>query len=251
MSRHRFRCQRTAGPTIIFVCFLCFVGEGQQTVPFLSTPGPGSWRSCDGHRAQPVVAASRPSLHVGDGHLSLPVPEERFHNSRFRFPAISNKVGSLTIAVVGSPENPLHRGRGPTDPYGASVLTANCVPKAPATSCRLHRRTPVTSVVVRTAANGGRRPHASQRRHPRISAGRGDPASAAPPDALASLATILILVGYKPTSLRFTVPLSARLGPVHSVVVATLAGISRPADRGVGPAFGVFFVIRTNHHEVT
>ena len=197
--------------------------------------------------------------------VNLPVPNSVnafFHQFALPdFAVISNKVvwtTALTIAVVGSLETLLSlEAADRLDPYkrissSDRELRAQGVGNIVA---GLIGGIPVTSVVVRTAANveAGGRTRLSTVIHGLLLLAsvillpgilRLTP--------LASLATILIMVGYKltkPTLYRATF----RQGWDQFIpfVITTAAVVFLDLLSGVlvGMAFGVFFVIRTNHHD--
>jgi MFS superfamily sulfate permease-like transporter len=214
-----------------------------------------------------LFASVAPSLHVaGAEHLvNLPVPKSVaafFHQFTLpNFTAISNKVvwtTALTIAVVGSMETLLSlEAADRLDPY-KRISSPDRELRAQAAGnivSGLIGGLPVTSVVVRTAANveAGGRTRLSAVIHGLLLLG----AVILLPKALrltplASLATILIVVGYKLT--RPALYRSAfRQGWDQFIpfIVATVAVVFLDLLTGVlvGLAFGVLFVIRTNHHD--
>jgi MFS superfamily sulfate permease-like transporter len=260
----------TAGPTIIFLLSLLLLlawgKAGKRSRVFQLVPGPLAVVVM-GIALNQAFASLAPSLHVANAeHLvNLPVPESvAAFLHQFALPdftAISNKVvwtTALTIAVVGSLETLLSlEAAERLDPY-KRISSSDRELRAQGVGnivSGLIGGLPVTSVVVRTAANveAGGRTRLSTVIHGFLLLGsvivlpgllRLTP--------LASLATILIVVGgklTKPALYRATF----RQGWDQFVpfMVATVAVVFLDLLTGVlvGLACGVFFVIRTNHHE--
>jgi MFS superfamily sulfate permease-like transporter len=183
---------------------------------------------------------------------------------QFTFPdfsAIANKVvwkAAGTIAVVGSLETLLSlEAADRLDPYkrmssSSRELRAQGIGNI---VCGLIGGLPITSVVVRTAANvdAGARTRLSAIIHgfllltavialPRV-------LSLTP---LASLATILIFVGFKLTKPKlYRTVFSQGFDQFLPFIITVLAVVFTDLLTGVIVGFvcGVFFVIRTNHHE--
>jgi MFS superfamily sulfate permease-like transporter len=260
----------TAGPTIIFLfsLFLLLVWDkaGKRFRVFQLVPGPLAVVAM-GIALNQLFGRLAPSLYVTNvKHLvDLPVPENLaafFHQFTLPdFAAISNKAvwtTALTIAVVGSLETLLSlEAADRLDPY-KRISSSDRELRAQGVGnivSGLIGGIPVTSVVVRTAANveAGGRTRLSTVIHGVLLLGtviflpgvlRLTP--------LASLATILIVVGFKltkPALYRETF----RQGWDQFVpfIVATVAVVFLDLLTGVlvGLACGVFFVIRTNHHD--
>jgi MFS superfamily sulfate permease-like transporter len=209
----------------------------------------------------------KPSMQlVAPNHLvALPIPAsltDFFHQFTIPdFSAISNKAlwkVAGTIAVVGSLETLLSlEAADRLDPY-KRISSSNRELRAQGIGnivSGLIGGLPVTSVVVRTAANveAGGRTRMSAMIHgvlllscvvvlPRI-------LSLTP---LASLATILILVGYKLTKPElYRAMYSQGWSQFLPFIFTVLAVVFTDLLTGVtlGVICGVFFVIRTNHHE--
>ena len=204
-------------------------------------------------------------LQSSEHMVSVPVPasaSEFFNLLTFPdFSTIANKMmwkAAGTIAVVGSLETLLSlEAADRLDPYkrmssSSRELLAQGVGNI---CCGLIGGLPVTSVVVRTAANveAGSRSRMSAIIHgallliaiialPRV-------LSLIP---LACLATILILVGYKLTKPSLYVAVYRQgWSQFLPFIITVLAVVFTDLLTGVivGVVCGVFFVIRTNHHE--
>ena len=260
----------TAGPTIIFFLslFVMFVWDkaAKRSRVFQLVPGPLAVVVM-GIGLNQLFASVAPTLHVSDvKHLvNLPVPESVtafFHQFALpNFAVISNKVvwtTALTIAVVGSLETLLSlEAADRLDPY-KRISSSNRELRAQGIGnivAGLIGGIPVTSVVVRTAANveAGGRTRLSTVIHGLLLLAsvillpgmlRLTP--------LASLATILIMVGYKLTKpTLYHANFRQGWDQFIPFVITTVAVVFLDLLSGVlvGMAFGVFFVIRTNHHE--
>jgi MFS superfamily sulfate permease-like transporter len=206
------------------------------------------------------------AMHLTPEHLvTLPVVASMTDfTNQFTFPdfsTIANKgvwKAAGTIAVVGSLETLLSlEAADRLDPY-KRMSSSNRELRAQGVGnivCGLIGGLPVTSVVVRTAANvdAGARTRLSTIIHgvflltavialPRI-------LSLIP---LASLATILILVGFKLTKPKlYRTVFSQGLDQFLPFIITVLAVVFTDLLTGVivGALCGVFFVIRTNHHD--
>ena len=261
----------TAGPTIIFLLslflMLAWDKAGKRSRVFQLVPGPLAVVAM-GIALNQLFASVAPSLHVADAkHLvNLPVPESVtafFHQFALPdFAVISNKVvwtTALTIAVVGSLETLLSlEAADRLDPY-KRISSSNRELRAQGD--RQHR----VGLDRRNPRHVRRRAHRRQCR-----GGRHAPVSA--PSSmecfcwasvillpgvlrltpLASLATILIMVGYKLTKpALYRAAFRQGWDQFIPFVVTTVAVVFLDLLTGVlvGLAFGVFFVIRTNHHD--
>ncbi len=260
----------TAGPTIIFLLSLSLLiawdKAGKRSRIFQLVPGQLAVVAM-GIALNQLFASLAPSLHVANAeHLvQLPVPKSvAAFFQQFALPdftALSNKAvwtTALTIAVVGSVETLLSlEAADRLDPY-KRISSPDRELRAQGVGnivSGLIGGLPLTSVIVRTAANveAGGSTRLSAVIHGFLLLGsvivlpgvlRLTP--------LASLATILILVGCKltkPALYRATF----RQGWDQFVpfIVTTVAVVFLDLLTGVlvGLACGVFFVIRTNHHE--
>ena len=260
----------TAGPTIIFFLslfvMLAWDKAGKRSRIFQLVPGPLAVVAM-GIGVNQLFARVAPALHVGDvKHLvNLPVPNSVnafFHQFALPdFTVISNKVvwtTALTIAIVGSLETLLSlEAADRLDPY-KRISSSDRELRAQGVGnivSGLIGGIPVTSVVVRTAANvesGGRTRLSTVIHGLLLLASVILLPGVLRLTPLASLATILIMVGYKltkPTLYRATF----RQGwdQFLPFVVTTVAVVFLDLLTGVlvGMAFGLFFVIRTNHHD--
>jgi MFS superfamily sulfate permease-like transporter len=214
-----------------------------------------------------LFASVAPALHVADvKHLvNLPVPESVnafFHQFALPdFAVISNKVvwtTALTIAVVGSLETLLSlEAADRLDPY-KRISSSNRELRAQGIGnivSGLIGGIPVTSVVVRTAANveaGGRTRLSTVIHGVLLLASVILLPGVLRMTPLASLATILIMVGYKLTKPSlYRAVFRQGWDQFIPFVVTTVAVVFLDLLTGVlvGLAFGVFFVIRTNHHD--
>ncbi len=260
----------TAGPTIIFVVSLLLMlawdKAGKRLRLFQLVPGPLAVVAM-GIALNEMFASLAPSLHVADvRHLvNLPVPESVtafFHQFALPdFSVITNRVvwtTALTIAVVGSLETLLSlEAADRLDPY-KRISSSDRELRAQGVAnivTGLIGGIPVTSVVVRTAANveAGGRTRLSAIIHGLLlllsvillpGVLRLTP--------LASLATILIMVGYKLTKpALYSAVFRQGWDQFLPFIVTTVAVVFLDLLTGVvvGIAFGVFFVIRTNHHD--
>ncbi len=260
----------TAGPSIIFllslVLLLIWDKAGKRFRVFQLVPGPLVVVAM-GIALNQLFARLAPSLHVTDvKHLvNLPVPESLaafFHQFTLPdFTAISNQAvwtTALTIAVVGSLETLLSlEAADRLDPY-KRISSSDRELRAQGIGnilSGLIGGIPVTSVVVRTAANveAGGRTRLSAVIHGFLLLGtvivlpgvlRLTP--------LASLATILIVVGFKltkPALYRETFRQGWDQFVPFVVTAAAVVFLDLLTGVLVGLACGVFFVIRTNHHD--
>jgi MFS superfamily sulfate permease-like transporter len=260
----------TSGPTIIFVLSLILMlawdKAGKRSRVFQLVPAPLGVVAM-GIALNQVFASLAPSLHVADvKHLvNLPVPESVtafFHQFALpNFSVISNKVvwtTALTIAVVGSLETLLSlEAADRLDPYkrissSGRELRAQGVGNIVS---GLIGGIPVTSVVVRTAANveaGGRTRLSTVIHGLLLLASVILLPGTLRLTPLASLATILIMVGYKLTKpALYRAVFRQGWDQFIPFIVTTVAVVFLDLLTGVlvGLAFGVFFVIRTNHHD--
>lgn len=238
----------------------------KRSRPFQIIPGPLAVVVL-GIGLNQLFASVMPAMHLNaPEHLvNLPVPasiDDFFKQFTFPdFSAITNtalwKVAA-TIAVVGSLETLLSlEAADRLDPYkrissSSRELRAQGIGNI---VCGMIGGVPITSVVVRTAANveSGARTRLSAIIHgvllltsvvllPRV-------LSLTP---LASLATILIMVGFKLTKpALYRTVYSQGLSQFIPFIFTVLAVVFTDLLTGVmlGMVCGVFFVIRTNHHE--
>ena len=258
------------GATIIFVAGLALMLVwdflAKKSRFFQVVPGPLAVVAA-GIALNQFFARVAPSLEVvSTEHLvNLPVPASLSDFVRqFTHPdfsAIGNQkvwIAAATIAVVGSLETLLSlEAADRLDPY-KRISSSNRELLAQGignTFCGMIGGLPITSVVVRTAAN--------------VSAGGRTRMSAVihgllllvsvillpgvlKLTPLASLATILILVGYKLTKpALYRTVYSQGWDQFIPFVTTVIAVVFTDLLTGVllGFVCGVFFVIRTNHHE--
>ncbi len=260
----------TAGPTIIFFLslfvMLAWDKAAKRARIFQLVPGPLAVVTV-GIAVNQLFARLAPALHVGNlKHLvNLPVPDSVnafFHQFAFPdFAVISNKVvwtTALTIAVVGSLETLLSlEAADRLDPY-KRISSSDRELRAQGVGnivSGLIGGIPVTSVVVRTAANveaGGRTRLSAVIHGLLLLASVILLPGVLRLTPLASLATILIMVGYKLTKpALYRAVFRQGWDQFIPFVVTTVAVVFLDLLTGVlvGIAFGVFFVIRTNHHD--
>ncbi|MBK7600915.1 MAG: SulP family inorganic anion transporter [Acidobacteria bacterium] len=204
-------------------------------------------------------------LKPEDGHLvALPVPENiTAFFGQFTFPdwsAISNKqvfITALTIAIVGSIETLLSiEASDKLDPY-RRISSTNRELKAQGLGnliSGLLGGLPVTSVIVRSSANvyAGARTRTSSFVHGLLlficvllipSLLNRIP--------LASLAAILLVIGYKLTKIEIYKKMyRAGMDQFLPFIITVTAIVFTDLLDGVliGLVVGTFFVIRTNHH---
>ena len=204
-------------------------------------------------------------LKAEDGHLvALPVPENfTAFFGQFTFPdwsAISNKqvfITALTIAIVGSIETLLSiEASDKLDPY-RRISSTNRELKAQGLGnliSGLLGGLPVTSVIVRSSANvyAGARTRTSSFVHGLLlficvllipSLLNRIP--------LASLAAILLVIGYKLTKIEIYKKMyHAGMDQFLPFIITVTAIVFTDLLDGVliGLVVGTFFVIRTNHH---
>ncbi|MBK8315294.1 MAG: SulP family inorganic anion transporter [Acidobacteria bacterium] len=204
-------------------------------------------------------------LKPEDGHLvALPVPENiTAFFGQFTFPdwsAISNKqvfITALTIAIVGSIETLLSiEASDKLDPY-RRISSTNRELKAQGLGnliSGLLGGLPVTSVIVRSSANvyAGARTRTSSFVHGLLlficvllipSLLNRIP--------LASLAAILLVIGYKLTKIEIYKKMyHAGMDQFLPFIITVTAIVFTDLLDGVliGLVVGTFFVIRTNHH---
>jgi len=214
-----------------------------------------------------VFGLVAPTLKLASSeHLvNLPVPASMTDFfSQFAWPdfsAISNGTvwaTALTIAVVGSLETLLSlEAADRLDPY-KRISSASRELRAQGIGnmvCGLIGGLPVTSVVVRTAANveaGGRTRMSSILHGALLVVSMILLPGVLSLTPLASLAAILILVGFKLTKpMLYSKVYSQGWNQFLPFIITVLAVVFTDLLTGVlvGLVCGIFFVIRTNHHE--